>query len=90
VQEKIEIMAKKRMVAVILFDDKEDDIDCLSAGALWVETALRSAAGDSGVSVTAYSSAADAAADEAEKAEVFAIEAETVPVGSPDSHQPNR
>lgn len=52
----------KQVVAVITFDDPNDDISDLSAAATWIEAALM--AKDAKLDVTVYRSAEDAAEDE--------------------------
>ena len=76
-------MARKRFVAVITFDDGErdggeDDITGLSAAASWV-TASLSADVSGTVTVVAYATATDAAADEQDNAGAFSLPAHSVP-----------
>lgn len=69
-------MAVKRVIAVITFDDEEDSITDLASASLEVEVACGQRL--KVLEVTAYSTAADAAADEADKAGDFAIPARIV------------
>lgn len=64
----------KQVVAVITFDDPEDNIGQLGDAATWIEAALGRNGGF--VDVTAYTTAAHAAADEKEGAGDFAHQAE--------------
>ncbi|UDQ91538.1 hypothetical protein LJE71_11310 [Xanthobacter autotrophicus] len=71
-------MAKKRVIAVLTFDDTEGNIQDLASAATWIEAGL-SGSTSMEFDVTTYSTAADAAGDEAGFAGDFAQEAATVP-----------
>lgn len=81
-------MSKKRFLAVVTIDDPEDNITELPDAATWVEAALGRSPTGSGIVVTAYSTAADAAKDEAERAADFAEEADPVPVKASPAPSP--
>lgn len=71
-------MTRKRIVAVVTFDDTEDDIMDLSAAATWVEAALSRSMED--VDVTAYATANAAAFAEADRVGDFSTPAQRVPM----------
>lgn len=66
-------MALKRVIAVITFEDEEDNISDLASAALEIEVACGRSLKVR--DVTAYGTAADAAADEASRAGDFCIPA---------------
>ena len=67
---------KKRLVAVIEFEDEEDDIQDTHEAASWLMLELREA---KRLDVTVYRILTDAAKDEAEKAGPFAHDAIALP-----------
>ena len=80
-------MNRKRVVAVITFEDDGDNIQSASDAATWFEAAL--AKSTSHIDVTVYSSAKDAAQDEAALVGDFAnTDVASVPVGAVTSARP--
>lgn len=71
-------MSKKRVIAVITFDDDEQDIEDLASAATWIHSSLSKEA--PGLEVSTYSTGSEVAIDEAAGIADFKIDADPVPL----------
>jgi hypothetical protein len=74
-----DIMSEKKLkqvIAVITFEDNEDNIMGLSDAATWIDAKLRTGDSRETLEVTTFTTAAIAAASEAEREGDFALDAE--------------